>query len=115
MFLKQFRLPAPTVPEVHLTDSDVIRTIPVKCVSVAQGSKIKNGYAYLPDGDHPGHYWLHIITLATGKEVHTIDLNPIGLEPEGIDIQDGWIYISFHTPDPRNNRIYRFPDPTLTH
>ena len=115
MFLKQFRLPAPTAPEVHLTDSDVLRTIPVNCVNVAQGSKIHNGYAYLPDGDRPGHYWLHIISLATGQEVHTIDLNPIGLEPEGVDIHDGWIYISFHTPDPRDNKIYRFPVPTLTH
>lgn len=115
MFLKQFRLPAPTAPEVHLTDSDVVRTIPVNCVSVAQGSKIKNGYAYLPDGNRPGHYWLHIISLATGQEVHTIDLNPIGLEPEGIDVLEGWIYISFHTPDPLDNKIYRFPVPTLTH
>lgn len=115
MYLKQFRLPSLSTPEVHLTDSDVLRTIPVNCVSVAQGSKIKNGFAYLPDGDRPGHYWLHIISLATGEEVHTIDLNSIGLEPEGIDIQDGWIYISFHTPDPRDNKIYRFPDPTLPH
>lgn len=111
MFLKQFRLPSLAAPEVHLSDSDVLRTIPVNCVAVAQGSKIKGGHAYLPDGDRPGHFWLHIISLATGQEVHTIDLNPIGLEPEGIDIRDGWIYVSFHTPDPRDNRIYRFPDP----
>ena len=78
---------------------------------MAQGSKIKGGYAYLPDGDSPGNYWLHIIHLATGREVHTIDLNPIGLEPEGIDIQGDWIYISFHTPDPANNKIYRFRNP----
>lgn len=110
MFLKQFRVPSPTAPEIHLTDSDVLRTIPVNCVNVAQGSKIKNGHAYLPDGDRPGHFWLHIIDLATGQEVHTIDLNPIGLEPEGIDIHDGWIYISFHTSNPRDNKIYRFPD-----
>ena len=111
MFLKQFRLPSLAAPEVHFSDSDVLRTIPVNCVAVAQGSKIKGGHAYLPDGDRPGHFWLHIISLATGQEVHTIDLNPIGLEPEGIDIRDGWIYVSFHTPDPRDNRIYRFPDP----
>ncbi len=111
MFLKQFRLPSPATAEVHLTDTDVLRTIPINCVSVAQGSKIHNGHAYLPDGDRPGHYWLHIVNLDTGQEVHTIDLNNIGLEPEGIDIQDGWIYLSFHTPNPNENRIYRFPDP----
>ena len=109
MFLKQFRLPSPTTPEVHLTDTDVLRTIPVNCVNVAQGSKIKNGFAFLPDGDSPGNYWLHIIHLASGREIQTIDLNPIGLEPEGIDIQGRWIYVSFNTPDPGDNKIYRFP------
>lgn len=109
MSLKKFHLPLPTIGDVTLTEDDVLQTIPVNCVNVAQGSKIKNGYAYLPDGDSPGHYWLHIINLATGQEVRTIDLNPIGLEPEGIDIQDNWIYISFNTPNPRNNQIHRFP------
>ena len=111
MFLKRFRLPSIASREVHLTDTDVLCTIPVNCVTVAQGSKIHNGHAYLPDGDRPGHFWLHILNLATGQEIHTIDLNPIGLEPEGIDVSDGWIYISFHTPLPGDNKIYRFPDP----
>ena len=111
MFLKRFRLPSIASREVHLTDTDVLCTIPVNCVTVAQGSKIHNGHAYLPDGDRPGHFWLHILDLATGQEIHTIDLNPIGLEPEGIDVSDGWIYISFHTPLPGDNKIYRFPDP----
>ena len=111
MFLKKFRLPGIHQPRVILTDSDVLQTIPVNCVKVAQGSKISNGYAYLPDGDSPGHYWLHIIHLASGREVHTINLNPIGLEPEGIDIQGPWIYISFNTPDPADNCIYRFRNP----
>ena len=44
-----------------------------------------------------------------GQEERTIDLNSIGLEPEGIDIQDNWIYISFNTPDPNKNQIFRFP------
>lgn len=111
MSLKKFRLPSPLHPQVTLTDSDVLQTIPVNCVKVAQGSKIKNGYAYLPDGDSPGNYWLHIIHLASGREVATLDLNPIGLEPEGVDIQGPWIYISFNTPDPADNCIYRFRTP----
>lgn len=109
MYLKKFRLPSLADTVVHLTDSHVLQTIPVNCVKVAQGSKIKNGLAFLPDGDRPGHFWLHIIHLASGREIQTIDLNPIGLEPEGIDIQGSWIYISFHTPNPRDNKIYRFP------
>ena len=109
MYLKKFRLPALSDSLVRLTDSDVLQTIPVNCVKVAQGSKIKNGLAFLPDGDSPGNYWLHIIHLASGREIQTIDLNPIGLEPEGIDIQGRWIYVSFNTPDPGDNKIYRFP------
>ena len=110
MYLKKFVLPSVTadVSEVHLTDSDVIRTIPITCVKVAQGSKIKDGHAYLPDGDSPGNYWLHVVDLATGQEVRTIDLNPIGLEPEGVDVRGRWIYVSFNTSDPKENTIYRF-------
>ena len=110
MYLKKFVLPSVTAEatEVHLTDSDVIRTIPITCVKVAQGSKIKDGHAYLPDGDSPGNYWLHVVDLNTGQEVRTIDLNPIGLEPEGVDVRGRWIYVSFNTPDPKENKIYRF-------
>ena len=120
LYLKKFRLPP--VPssegrhtveeyvcsEVHLTDTDVLQTIPISCVKVAQGSKIKDGYAYLPDGDTQGQYFLHIINLSDGKEVRTIDLNDIGLEPEGIEVQGKWIYVSFNTPNPKENKIYRF-------
>lgn len=108
LYLKRFALPSTDVAEVHLTDNDVLQTIPITCVGVAQGSKVKGGYAYLPDGDRPGNYWLHIVDLATGGEVRTIDLNPIGLEPEGVDVQGRWIYVSFNTPNPKENKIYRF-------
>ena len=108
LYLKKFVLPSVDVREVRLTDDDVLQTIPITCVRVAQGSKIKDGYAYLPDGDSPGNYWLHVVDLATGQEVRTIDLNPIGLEPEGVDVSARWIYVSFNTPDPKENKIYRF-------
>ena len=108
MYLKKFHLPPVDIGDVHFTDNDVLQTIPITCVAVAQGSKIKDGYAYLPDGDSPGNYWLHIVDLATGQEVRTLDLNSIGLEPEGVDIRGRWIYVSFNTPDPKENKIYRF-------
>lgn len=108
MYLKQFALPNPDLAEVHLNDDDVLRTIPITCVKVAQGSRICDGYAYLPDGDSPGCYWLHIIDLSTGAEVFTIDLNDIGHEPEGLDIQGRWLYVSFHTADARENKIVRY-------
>jgi hypothetical protein len=110
LYLKQFHLPSATESDslVVLTDADVLRTIEVHRVKVAQGSKVKNGFAYLPDGDQAGAYYLHVIDLATGAEVRTIDLNPIGLEPEGVDVRGRWIYVSFNTPDPKENKIYRF-------
>lgn len=108
MYLLKFPLPPTDIPEVHLTESDILETTPINCVNVAQGSKIKDGYAYLPDGNRPGGYYLHIVELGTGREVRTIDLNPLGMEPEGIDILGRWIYVSFHTPDPKDNCIYRF-------
>lgn len=108
MYLLKFHLPPTDSPEVHLTEADILETTPINCVNVAQGSKIKDGYAYLPDGNRPGGYFLHIVELGTGREVRTIDLNPLGMEPEGIDIRGRWIYVSFHTSNPKDNCIYRF-------
>ena len=108
MYLLKFLLPPTDKAEIHLTEKDILETTPINCVSVAQGSKIKSGYAYLPDGNRPGSYFLHIIELGTGREVRTIDLNPLDMEPEGIDIRGRWIYVSFHTPNPKDNCIYRF-------
>lgn len=108
MYLKELKLPDLSQKEVHFSENDVIKTIPINCVKVAQGSKIKDGYAYLPDGDEPGQYYLHVINLSSGKEVKTIDLNHIGLEPEGIDVVGRWIYLSFNTSNPYENKIYRF-------
>lgn len=109
MYLKKFRLPALDRGEVHLTEEDVLQTIPITCVKVAQGSKVKNGRAYLPDGNESGHYWLHILDLASGRELRTIDLNSIDMEPEGVEVRGCWAYLSFHSPDPAQNKICRFP------
>ena len=35
-------------------------------------------------------------------------MNSIGLEPEGIDIKDGWIYVGFNTKEKKDNKIYKF-------
>lgn len=107
MYLLKFRLPTTDRPEVRLTEADILETTPIDCVRVAQGSKIKDGLAYLPDGNEPGGYFLHVVELGTGRQVREIDLNPLGMEPEGIDIQGQWIYLSFHTADPLENKIFR--------
>lgn len=108
MYLLKFQLPTTDQPEVHLSEADILETTPISCVKVAQGSKIKDGYAYLPDGNRPGGYFLHVVELGTGREVRKIDLNKLGMEPEGVDIKGRWIYVSFHTADARENGIYKF-------
>ena len=110
LYLIRFLLPSINKSDtlVLLSEDDIEQTIPISCVKVAQGSKVKDGFAYLPDGDRPGEYCLHVVDLATGQEVRTIDLNPIELEPEGVDVRGRWIYVSFNTPDPKENKIYRF-------
>ena len=51
---------------------------------------------------------LHIFDL-DGNRLKALNFRPIGLEPEGIDIQNGWIYVAFHTPKkPRHSNIWRF-------
>ena len=111
MYLLKFKLPEVDRCEVHLTEADILQTTPINCVDVAQGSKIKGGYAYLPDGNKPGGYFLHVVELGTGREVEKIDLNPLGMEPEGVDIKRGRLYVSFHTEKGEDNCIYKFPLP----
>lgn len=119
-----------------LTTIDIVDSITITCVDVPQGSKVFRGYAYLPDGDEPGQYKLHIIRLKDAKEMATLNLNnpmdpqsivPIyppqesqiptpesgvqeivpNLEPEGIDVDRRHIYISFHATNPSNDLIIR--------
>ncbi|MCQ2296654.1 MAG: hypothetical protein MJZ45_04560 [Bacteroidales bacterium] len=108
MYLKKFPLPALDSAEVHLTEEDVLHTIPVTCVKVAQGSKVKGRRAYLPDGNESGHYWLHVLDMESGRELRTLDLNAVDMEPEGVDVRGRWLYLSFHSPNPLHNKILRF-------
>lgn len=96
LWLKEFRLPAVSDSLVRLTDTDVLRTITVKGVGVPQGSFVRRGRIYLLDGDEPGSLWLRIYDLESGKELGVVDLNDVGLEPEGISAQGRWTYVSFN-------------------
>ncbi|MBO4581719.1 MAG: hypothetical protein J5701_05460 [Bacteroidales bacterium] len=108
LYLKQFHLPPVNEKEVILTDEHVISTIPVTCVSIPQGSKIKRGCIFLPDGNQKEKMFLHIIQLATRQKIRTIYLDEISCEPEGVDIKGKWLYISFHTPEFKDNTLYKF-------
>ena len=108
MQLNKFSLPPAGSDSVELHDTELLERCPVSCVKVAQGSKIHRGCAFLPDGDEAGNYFLHVIDLKKQTELCRLDLNRIGCEPEGVDIKGRWLYVSFHTPDPADNMIYRF-------
>lgn len=108
MFLKRFLLPSADSSVIEYHDTDLLEQITVKSVKVAQGSKIYRGHAFLPDGDEAGNYFLHVIDIKSKQEVYKLNLNHIGCEPEGVDIKGKWLYISFNTPIPQENKIYRF-------
>ena len=112
MQLKKFPLPPAGSDSVELHDAEMLESCPVSCVKVAQGSKIHRGCAFLPDGDEAGNFFLHVIDLEKQTELYRLDLNRIGCEPEGVDIKGRWLYVSFHTPDPADNMVYRFRIPS---
>lgn len=112
-YLKKFRLPklsdSDQNGEVHLTPADVLQEIAIEGISIAQGSKIHKGKAFLPDGCSPHGNKLHIIDLATGEKVavhtYTDQLN----EPEGLDFRGNALYTTFHPvgKPARHSLIYK--------
>lgn len=109
--LKWFALPrladSDTNGEVHLHEEDTLGSIAAGEIAIPQGSLIFRHYAYLPDGIPPRPTRLHITDMRSG-ESNTQDLSHLGLEPEGVAVRRGWLYISLHTPrNVRANVIYR--------
>ena len=109
--LKWFALPrladSDTSGEVHLREEDTLGSIAAGEIAIPQGSLIHRHRAYLPDGIPPRPTRLHITDMQ-GDESTTIDLSHLGLEPEGVAVRRGWLYVSFHTPrNVRANVIQR--------
>lgn len=109
--LKWFALPrladSDANGEVHLREEDALGSITAGDIAIPQGSLIYRHRAYLPDGIPPRPTRLHITDMQGGNS-RTIDLSYLGLEPEGVAVRRGWLYVSFHTPrDVRANVIYR--------
>lgn len=51
---------------------------------------------------------LHIFDL-DGNRQKVLNFRFIHLEPEGVDLQDGWIYVAFNAKkEPRFSNIWRF-------
>lgn len=108
-YLRVFRLPKVSEgPEVHFKLSDCKQFIEIEGLYIGQGSAVRNGYIYLNQGIPKTDMDMHIFDLE-GNRTKVLNFRHIGLEPEGVDIQDGWIYVSFHTPKkPRHSNIWRF-------
>lgn len=94
--------------EVHLRAEDSIGSLPAGDISIPQGSHRHDRYIFLPSGIPPRPTALNITDALTGETYPSIDLSHLGLEPEGVAMRRGWLYLSFHTPrDVRANVIYR--------
>jgi hypothetical protein len=82
--------------EVHYTKEDVLQEIVIEGLAIAQGSKIRKGKAYLPDGCSREGNKLHVINLKTGEKegvyYYADQLN----EPEGLDFKGKYLYTVFH-------------------
>ena len=104
------RLPYPDDDRdtVRFTDKDIVGETAIDCVSIAQGSLVWKGMAFLLDGDESANSSLHIVNLNTGSEIQTISLSSIGQEPEGLAIAGRWLYVNFNTQDPKESKIVRF-------
>ena len=111
-WIKAFRLPkladSDSRGEVHLRPEDSIGSLPAGDISIPQGSHLYSRYIFLPAGVPSRSTALHITDALTAEHYPTLDLSPMGLEPEGVATRRGWLYVSFHTPrDNRANVIFR--------
>lgn len=99
-YLKQLPLPklsdSDENGEVHFTPENVLREIAVEGISIAQGSKIKDGKAYLPDGISKNGNRLHVVDLVTGEKIAVYDYPDQKNEPEGLDFKGRRLYTIFH-------------------
>ena len=95
--------------EIHFTPEDVLQEIAIEGVTIAQGSKIHCGKAFLPDGCSPKGNKLHIIDLATGEKLAEHFYSDQKNEPEGLDFKGKALYTVFHpVGEPaRNSIIYK--------
>ena len=112
-YLKWFSLPrladSDARGEVHLQTSDAQGGIPVGDIQIPQGSHIYKDVVFLPEGvPTRGELRLNALNIVSAENLLCLDLNGLGLEPEGVATRRGYLYISFHTPrQNRDNIIYR--------
>lgn len=94
---------------MHLTRKDCLgRTRDIHGLYIGQGSVVRDGLIYLTQGGPRRDMDLHIFDL-DGNRQKVLNFRFIHLEPEGVDLQDGWIYVAFNAKkEPRFSNIWRF-------
>ena len=94
--------------EVHIKPEQTLGSIPAGEIAIPQGSHIFRHMIFLPNGIPPRPTQLNIVNAKTGASMGIIPLAE-GLEPEGVAVDKGWLYLSYHTPRAsRHNIISRF-------
>lgn len=94
---------------VILTEKDVIDYFDFDKMRIAQGSFYDGGLIYLPEGSAGWYAQLNVLDAKTGEYLQTVSLEPLGMEPESLDIHGKWMYMAFHNiKDARHTTIYRF-------
>ncbi|MBQ9892596.1 MAG: hypothetical protein IJM35_05515 [Bacteroidales bacterium] len=107
-YLKKFPIPDPKVPEVRYTPDDVLEVVTFTDVRIPQGSMVRKGYAFIPDGCPPYPTIMHVVDMGTGEKVLMEELKDLDAEPEGIDMKGKWIYMAFFSKSKDiNTNIYR--------
>lgn len=106
-----WKFPLPTLAdsdahgEVHLTEADALDVIEIPGLFIFQGSKIYHGYAFLTQGFPPYRLSLFVVNLRSHETEAIIDLDPLKVEPEGLDVQGKWLYTAHHTSKKARNTI----------
>lgn len=113
MLMKKFPLPMKKDfredGKVHLTNADVLDEFTFDDMIVGQGAASHNGILFTGSGTPKlGRCRFHVFNLDTHERLSIQDVTELGIEPEGYSYQDGYMYMTFHTPKkPRHNILYR--------
>ena len=111
--ISKFRLPRLSDSDeegrVYLDEDDVLSYFDTDKIRIAQGSFYNDGLIYLPEGTAGWFAQLNVLDAKTGDYLQSVSLEPIGMEPESLDIHGRWMYMQFNNiKDWRHTTVYRF-------
>ena len=75
-------------------------------LTTPQGACAHDGKLIMPSGIYTVNQCCIYIYDFETREVKIVDINDLGLEPEGIDYKDGWYYVAFNKS--HKEVVYRF-------